>query len=133
MLTVIPGLFKAEAASLKRRRYWELAAELRHIAETLERYLKIAKGRLTGFDFSEKMTLSQLEIAYFHGTGREATHSSHKDGEHVAEPRSEFGRFVSAFFAQVDPSVTQTSLTTKIRKFVADPDYKKAMQESRGG
>ena len=97
----------------------QLAKGLMYLADGVDRYLAAASGRLPELDPTIDLTMATLEIAYFHGTGRKATHSSHESGMHVSEPRSEFGRFVSAFFAVVDPKITKVELTTIVRKFVS--------------
>lgn len=97
-----------------------IADMLLSLADSVDRFLAKSKGRLEGFDPTVKLTLSTLAIAYMHGTSRKITHSSHKDGEHLGEPRSEFGRLVAAFFNKVDPELTKVSLTTMVRNFVRE-------------
>ena len=97
---------------------------LRGFANSLDQFVGALKRPMAGFDQSMPLTLSLLEIGYRHGTGKDATHNSNKDGEHQSRPLSEFGRFVVAFFAEVDPTITEVSLTTHVRNFVKDNIFK---------
>jgi len=96
----------------------EISQQLRNIAASIDTYVSAVKRPMKGFDQTISLTLSMLEIGYRHGTGRIATHSSNKDGEHKGRPLSEFGRFVTAFFEEVDPEVSPVALTTYVRNFV---------------
>ena len=60
-----------------------------------------------------------LSKPFERATGRPVTHSAHKDGEYRGGARSPFGKFVLAFFAEIDPNVTPTAIGNVIRKQIA--------------
>lgn len=122
-LLIVRGLNLDGEGGAPQLKHKDLAMQLRQLAKSIDTLLVSVSGRLPRLDMTMRLTLILLEVGYFHGTGRPATHTSNKDGEHVGEPLSEFGRYVVAFFREVDPAMTLTSLNTELRKFVHSRDY----------
>ncbi len=96
-----------------------LADELRELAGAVQWFLARASQPLSRGGISITIALAGLGTAYWRATGKKPTHSSHRDGEHMARPLSPFGKLVVAFFREVDPSLTERALTTAVRAYVA--------------
>lgn len=122
-LLIVRGLGLVGESGGPQLKHKDLAKQLQQLAQSIDTLLASVSGRLPKLGMTMRLTLILLEVGYFHGTGRPATHTSNKDGEHVGEPLSEFGRYVVAFFREVDPGVPLTALNTELRKFVHNPDY----------
>lgn len=60
-------------------------------------------------------SIALLTSVFERGTRTLATHSLHRDGQYVGEPLSPFGRFVVAFFAEVDPDLKPRTIGSAIR------------------
>lgn len=63
-------------------------------------------------------TCGWLKFIYEEQTGEPATHNTMTLGIDIGQPVSPFGRFVTAFFEHVDPSVTASMLVEPLRQVV---------------
>lgn len=61
------------------------------------------------------LAIGLLIPAFERATKRRATHSLHRDGQYMGEPLSPFGKFVVAFFAEVDPGLERRTIGSAIR------------------
>jgi hypothetical protein len=73
---------------------------------------------IPNLDVPMGLALPLLALAYEYAASKAPTHSATRDGEYVGRPLSKFGRFVVAFFAEVDASRSERSLATSIRKYI---------------
>lgn len=73
--------------------------------------------------------LDLLASAYKRATGQPVTHTANRDGEHVGVPLSPFGRFATAFFAEVDPNLSPNKLANAIRR--ALPTLKRPLSRAQ--
>lgn len=62
------------------------------------------------------ITIQLLAAPFQRATCLTITNSMHKDGEYLGRPLSPFGKFVIAFFAEVDPKISATRIGNCIRK-----------------
>lgn len=97
-----------------------LLPELRWMQNLMETWGANRRKAVPDQDIAMNVALSSLDEAYRATTLERPTHSYHRDGEYTGRPLSRFGRFVVAFFNEVDPRRTETSLSTSIRTYLAD-------------
>jgi hypothetical protein len=107
-----------ETEFLRRQRV--LLPELRWMQDLMENWGALRRRAIPDMDLPMSTALSFLDNAYLAMTGQQPTHSYHRDCEYTGRPISRFGRFVVAFFNEVDPSRSETSLSTSIRSHMAD-------------
>ena len=100
-------------------RIQDLASELRWLASAIADTEKYFHRPLPDLDFGMMMALTFLVSAFEIATGKRATHSAHRDGEYIGRPLSQFGRLVVAFFQEVDPALSETQISSAIRKHLS--------------
>jgi len=98
------------------RRVRQLTTELRWFAGAIADAEQALRRPVADFDVGMTIALTLLADAFEAATGKPPTHSTHKDGEYVGRPLSLFGQLVVAFFREVHPALTETQISTAIRK-----------------
>jgi hypothetical protein len=100
------------------RRLRVLMGELKELAIGLDRLEKQLPSPLATNDLGTFSCMMLLSAAFTEATGKRPTHNTHVGGAYQGRPLSPFGRFVVAFFQEVDPTVTETMCSTFVRKHI---------------
>lgn len=102
-------------------RFFALRRELESFEKTLAHAVARPMPRMhKSHPWYLLFSIDLLISAYDRAGGVRATHSLHDNGEYVGEPLSRFGKFVVAFFAEIDPTLSKRTLGSAIRKQFAE-------------
>jgi len=101
------------------RRIRELTSELRWFADAIADAEQSLRGPTADLDIGMMLALTLLVEAYEKAAARPPTHSTHRDGEYLGVPLSPFGRLVVAFFRETDSTLTETQVSSAIRKHLS--------------
>lgn len=97
-------------------RVHRLAPETRWLVQAIDEFLSVLKRPMSDFQFGSNLAIDLLATAFEQATGGRPTHSAHRDGEYVGGAQSLFGRFAVAFFAEIDPALSETAVGNMLRK-----------------
>jgi|RhiMetdeSRZDD1v2_1073273.scaffolds.fasta_scaffold265944_2 hypothetical protein len=106
-----------------------LSAGVDYLPDFADRLERVADGAARTLELGKKRTgphrnpaidriMSDLKRLYEQHTGKVFSHNPKQKTEYLGAPQSAAGRFVAVFFQAVDPSITQTAISTAMASVV---------------